>query len=200
MQPDLPRPRGGDTSGAIELCIKEREVFESGLSGCDKFASSARAELVAIREENARLREAKVTLDTWGLALVEKLGAFVRQTASNGPLTTCIECRVGEEGEGVPLVWLWATTSQQSPEARIAEVVADRDRLKTILGERLGTAPSTHRLVPLERLREIEFIAMWNERAEWKECPACRMGSDVGHATGCWIGEETREVHAPSDR
>ena len=96
------------------------------------------ARIERLTAENETLKQAKVSLDSWGIAFVEKLASFVRETIKGGPLTTCIECRIGDEGESTPLVWLWATTSEQEPEARLSEVVAERDRLKASLGVALS--------------------------------------------------------------
>ena len=79
------------------------------------------AEIMERGAEIQRLKEARVALDLWGIEFVNKLAAFVRETVKGGPLCTCIEARLGEGEEAAPLVWLWATTSDQRPEARLAE-------------------------------------------------------------------------------
>ena len=128
------------------------------------------AEIMERGAEIQRLKEARVALDLWGIEFVNKLAAFVRETVKGGPLCTCIEARLGEGEEAAPLVWLWATTSDQRPEARLADVVAERDRLKASLTAAIsGLSPSTHRLVPIARLREIheQIMGEWGNAPRW---------------------------------
>ena len=94
----------------------------------------------ALRSELERWKKNMIMLDTWGLDLIEKLGQLVRQTACDGPLTTCIECQVGNEGETVPVVWLWATADEKQPIVRIQELAAENERLKERQRVLLGAA------------------------------------------------------------
>jgi hypothetical protein len=121
------------------------------------------ARIEKLTDENETLKRARVALDEWGIEFVNKLAAFVRETIKGGPICTRIEARLGDDGEATPLVWLWATTSEQCPEARLADVVAERDRLKASLSTALSGATATKpqasaqttKLVPVERLREV---------------------------------------------
>ncbi len=162
-------------AASAELAAKDAEIERLTRSVADAKQMEAAAvgdakkrdEIVLnLESEIERLREDKIMLDTWGLGFVEKLGEFVRQVAAGGPLATCIRYRVGEEGDGVPLLWLWATTSEQRPEARLAEVVAERDRLKASLGTLLqehhgaNLPPSDMRTMPGDELSVEEAVAL----------------------------------------
>ena len=122
----------------------------------------ASTELAAMREDNARLREARVALDLWGIEFVNKLAAFVRATVEGGPLCTCIEARLGEGEEATPLVWLWATTSEQRPEDRLADVVAERDRLKASLTAALS-GPGMSDLRNENALLKTHILTLWRD-------------------------------------
>jgi len=83
------------------------------------------------------LEEAQVMLDLWGLDILEKLGELIRRSATEGPLTTCIECRVSGTEESIPIVWLWATPDDKQPITRIRELAEENARLKRIVAMRL---------------------------------------------------------------
>ena len=143
-------------SGAIERLIDTMPsggpdeltvVAEKVVVSC-QMVREARAELAALRAENARLREALDDLVRLANAAMREAGGYDR----NGEL----------------------------------------EEARSLLS---GTAPSTHRLVSLERLREIECAC--GPETDW--CLACGAErpfmDDPGdwHAPGCWLGDACRE-------
>ena len=120
------------------------------------------AEIMERGAEIQRLKEARVALDLWGIEFVNKLAAFVRATVEGGPLCTCIEARLGEGEEATPLVWLWATTSEQRPEDRLADVVAERDRLKASLTAALS-GPGMSDLRNENALLKTHILTLWRD-------------------------------------
>lgn len=175
------------------------------------------SELAALREENERLKEAQGLLDKWGLALLEKLGDLVRRAAVDGPLTTCIECTVGgdERGERVPIVWLWATSSDKEPVARLHELGIEKGQLKERLSALLADGSKDGVSLTLEELEEIEWSGRLvmridaPEDAEFDCCSSCRgirpgqssyiqdMAKDdpdyhEGHHAACWLAAKIR--------
>jgi hypothetical protein len=62
--------------------------------------------------------------------------------------------------------------------------------------------PSDMRLVPLERLREIEWFPASSDQAHWYECPSCgatgilvgwEVDAEIGvHAPDCWLDDEIK--------
>lgn len=181
--------------------------FDHWLELCDQLSATeaemldeARAELAALLAENkeqaariAEMEEARVAIDTWGLAILEKLGDFMRQALADGPLTTCIEAKIGDGGESIPVLWLWVSVDEKDPVARIREVAAERDRLKGIVESALATAPSGIVAVERARLKEIEWQPDYDVadgiglvRTEGI-CPVCDHPQSKGHAGDCWL-------------
>ncbi len=86
-------------------------------------------QLAAAREEIERLNRGNVAIDTWGLALVGKLGEFMQKVLDEGkPLTCAIEAKLGDEPRRV--VWLWATLDETHPITRLAELAAAREKVE----------------------------------------------------------------------
>ena len=87
----------------------------------------ARAEKAEADHEAYKVRE--IAVNPWGVALCEKLGDFLQQTANaETPLTTQINI-VFPEGS-LPAIHLWATVDDQEPAARCADL---RERLNDAL-------------------------------------------------------------------
>ena len=125
----------------------------------ERFVDSA---VAALEADYAAMREGKVMLDTWGLDIIEKLGQLVREASCGDPLTTCIECRVGDD-ETVPIVWLWATADEKQPVVRIRELAEEnqrlRDRQRVLFGDESALTPDSGTvLVDVDKLRKIEWI------------------------------------------
>jgi hypothetical protein len=71
----------------------------------------------------------------WGMQLMEQLGRFVEQTATAAtPMTTKIMARFSDVD--FPAMHIWATTSEQAPAARCAELAAARAALETAVAGR----------------------------------------------------------------
>jgi hypothetical protein len=74
--------------------------------------------------EVGRLQAQEVSVNTWGLQLIDALGRFLQQTLAAGhPMTTQI-CIDFPDCEGAPVVHLWASVDDLSPVARCRELAA----------------------------------------------------------------------------
>lgn len=83
-------------------------------------------EVRTLREERDGLRDQRVKIDTIGANLLDPLGKFVRSTVEGGvPLTTTIVCEC-EDIEPKTVLYLWATTDEKEPPARIRELAASK--------------------------------------------------------------------------
>lgn len=96
--------------------------------GCwEEHRECALARIKVLEEENERLRQQKVRVDEWGLQMLEPLGDFLRKSlAADHPMTTHIEARFSDT-ERVPILHLWATTSETEPAARCRELAMARE-------------------------------------------------------------------------
>jgi len=133
-------------SGKIGIRMAAR--LRKPLDGTDAQAlegalSQVEQELATSKAKLAEIEGTKILIDKWGLALMEKLGEFLRKTVCGGPLTTVIACTLGgdEEDEGaIPAVWLWATTDETDPVARIRKMAVEKAALQAQLSVLLGVS------------------------------------------------------------
>jgi hypothetical protein len=89
-----------------------------------------RAEIERLKQENESLRQQKVRVDEWGLQMLEPLGEFLRKSlAVDHPMTTHIEATFPDMPDAgrVPVLHLWATTSETEPAARCRELAMARE-------------------------------------------------------------------------
>ena len=89
------------------------------------------AALLDMAKELETLTQERLTMNQrGGFALLEKLGEFVKQTATaTTPMTTKIMADFGDEQ--IPVVYVWATTSDKEPAARCCELAEDLAAVKT---------------------------------------------------------------------
>ena len=125
-----------DSAAAFDVMESRAEAAESALAeAAEDYANLASTTNDLLRIAQARAEKAEADLETykareiavnpWGVALCEKLGDFLQQTAdATTPLTTQINI-VFPEGS-LPAIHLWATVDDQEPAARCADL---RDRL-----------------------------------------------------------------------
>lgn len=87
--------------------------------------------LLDMAKELETLTQERLTMNQrGGFALLEKLGEFVKQTATaTTPMTTKIMADFGDEQ--IPVVYVWATTSDKEPAARCCELAEDLAAVKT---------------------------------------------------------------------
>jgi cytochrome c-type biogenesis protein CcmH/NrfF len=119
----------GDTERA-KACMRAFELM--GDAKTDLFAAARRVEKL----EGERILLTKN--QQWGMQLLEKLGEFANEALkAPTPMTTQIMARVGDAD--LPVLHLWATTSDQDPAARCREL-AEQLRLAKADGEAMRDA------------------------------------------------------------
>jgi hypothetical protein len=126
--------------------------------------SAARAELAAKDAEIERLREA-----------LEHAASYM--------VTLCMDRPVHEGGE---VVGHWQTVDWLIGLRELAEE-SHSIALSSL-------PPSDMRLVPVERLREIEWQENDTSVNEPDSCPACKRYRDRCHAPDCWLGNALRDA------
>ena len=151
----------------LEQRIRELESSRSvavdlaALSGFEAGKADAEIRIRELEQENERLRAQKVRVDEWGLKMLEPLGDFLRKSlAADHPMTTHIEASFPDMPDAgrVPVLHLWATTSETEPAARCRELAMAREHAieqREALRARLSAAEQ----LLLETAREFEDVS-----------------------------------------
>lgn len=196
-------------SGAIEKVIQVLEG--SNFPGCyEPDAVAARAELAAKDATIERLREAvqhyaENELGRYMSELSEEAycagwmsgNEFYLWEVAIGQRTSYGQTTLGAE-EAERLTRLsrdaggWHTTDTFVPLDRWLEMFAARQDGHALT----SLPPSDMRLVPVERLREIEFYDAPEASGREGEriCIACQHFENDGHAPGCWLDAAIRDA------
>jgi len=175
---------------AIEKIIDGYAAIDRTLSGIgrsdEQHIAAARAELAALRAENEQLHAERRRNAIAGQATMEEAYATIQAQARQ-------IAALREALESLDIL----TVPEDEPSANVAlRLSLMIQKARSVLR---SVPPSSMRLVPLERLREIEWAWHHCEETgeEWQQCPVCggyEKGS--GHGPHCWLsaaiaGKET---------